>query len=265
MNIEIGSHNAQDFLDEIDKCGYSRGLAKRDYSQFPQGCHAGVQPFPKEWLLSASDQQTRLADQITNRSSLYDIRMANFDTLKSLDQNGLGLCWAFSSTKATMYSRYLAGLPGEVLSAWFVAGKVKGWRDEGGWGAESASYIANNGVPLMSKCPGYKSSYDTSDTEADAQNHKILEFYEGSDDPNENAQIMISALLQGMVCVGDYNWLSHSMCICRVVSLNPLVTDDDNSWNTIDQYGEKGLYRITGSHARPDNVVIVRVSTASAA
>lgn len=264
MRIEIGDHNAQEFLDEIDRCGYARGLAKRDYQANPSGSYANVPTFPSGLLITDPNEQQRLlSEQQANRSSLYDIRMANYDTLKSLDQGSHPLCWAFSSTKAAMYARILMGEPGLILSPWYVAGKIKGWRDEGGWGAQSSEFIASQGVPTMDRCASYRSSAVSSDAPQNALLHKDVLFFEGTDDPDQNTQIMISAYLRGWQVVKDYNWLSHSMCGCRLVSLNPLVVDCDNSWNAIDQYGEKGLYRITGNRARPSNIVVVATTTPS--
>ena len=73
---------------------------------------------------------------------------------------------------------------------------------------------------------------------------------------------MISAFLMGLPPVLDLNWLGHSMCGCRLVSIDPLVVDADNSWGPINDKGEKGTYRLTGSQAIPDSIVVPRVMTA---
>lgn len=185
------------------------------------------------------------------------MRTLRYDTLKSLDQDGLGLCWAFSSTKSAMYMRIRMNDPALVLSAWWVAGKVKGWRDEGGWGSESTSFIAQNGVPTMDLCPSYKSSYDSAATQANAKLHTEILWYDGTDSRDQNVQIMISAFLLGVAPVLDFNWWSHSVCGCRLVSLNPLTIDIDNSWG--ESAGDKGIYRLTGSKAVPDNIVVPMV------
>jgi hypothetical protein len=174
-----------------------------------------------------------------------------------------GNCWAFSSTKAAMYMRARANETDVKLSAWWVAGKVKGWADQGGWGAESTGEIATAGVPSYDLCPAYKSSYDTPDTQANAALHRTLLWYDGSQDRDANRAIMISAFLLGLAPVLDFNWLSHSMCGCRVVSLNPLTIDCDNSWGM--NAGNQGLYQITGDKAIPDGVCVPMVTMPSAA
>ena len=255
--IEIGSHNAGEFLQHIEDSGFKRGLIPRDFADRPEGYHAAMPSFPQELLIPEDEWPERLKQQQDAQASNYDLRNLYYDTLKSLDQDGLGLCWAFSSTKADMYARIRAGEPPLVLSPWYVAGKVKGWRDQGGSGDESAAFLASNGAPTMEKVPRYSSSYVNQDVVQDAAQHKITVWYDGTQSRDMNRKIMVSAFLLGGIPILDLNWLGHSMCGCRVVSLNPFVVDADNSWGEIGQFGEKGLYRLTGQHAIPDNVCVV--------
>lgn len=243
--------------------GKKTGLIPRNYESHPSGYLACCPTAPDDWLVPESQQQDRLEAQQQAKASLYDLRVAHYDALKSLDQNGYGLCWAFSTTKACMYLRALMGEPAEILSAWYVAGIINGWRDEGGWGSASLEFITKNGIPTIDKCPKYSRNAVTQDAAQNALLHKATEWYDGSEDRDRNKQIMISAFLLGLPPVLDYNWLSHSMCGCRLVSLNPLTIDCDNSWGDIGQYGEHGLYRITGSRAIPDGIVVPRVTMPS--
>jgi hypothetical protein len=239
----------------------AKGLIPRNYNTHPSGYLAHAPTFPDDLLIPESQWASLLADQIAQKASLFDHREANYDVLKSLDQDGLGLCWAFSSSKAMMYLRILAGMSGLILSPWWVAGLVKKWRDEGGWGAESTTEIASVGIPAMSMCPSYKSSYDTAETRANAALHKCIQWYDGTEDRDKNRAIMASSFLLGnMVPVLDYNWLSHSMCGCRMVDL-ALTVDCDNSWG--ESAGTKGLYRLTGEKAIPDGIVVAVVQAAS--
>ncbi len=243
--------------------GKKTGLVPRNFSTHPPGYLACAPVAPDDWLVPPSEQQGLLDAQLAAKASLWDIREAHYDVLKSLDQNGYGLCWAFSSTKATMYTRILANEPGMRLSAWYVAGKIKGWADEGGWGQESLKFIADHGVPTMDKCPKYSSSAVASDAAENAKLHAVTEWYDGTDDRTQNTQIMISAFLLGLPCVLDLNWLGHSMAGCCLKSISPLEVWADNSWGEIDQYGPKGIYVLKGSKAVPDNIVVARVSVPS--
>lgn len=242
--------------------GKKTGLIPRNYSSHPVGCYSFAPEFPDEALIPESEWADRLAEQKKNKSSLLNLREANYNALKSLDQNGFGLCWAFSSTKAVMYTRALAGEPVFPLSAWYVAGNVKGWRDEGGWGAASLEFIVQNGVPAMDKCPRYSHGAVAPDASQNAALHKVTQWWDGSNDPRVATKQMISMLLLSVPCVVDLNDMGHSMCAIDIESLNPLTIVYDNSWG---ESQNKGLYLGTGARARPDGLVIPRVSIASIA
>lgn len=240
--------------------GKKTGLIPRDYSAYPVGYLAFAPAFPDDQLIPESDWPALWAEQQANQASLLNLRQANYDTLKSLDQNGYGLCWAFSSTKATMYVRAIMGLPLARLSAWYVAGMIKGWRDQGGWGAASLEFIVQHGVPLMEKCPKYSRSAVAADAADNAELHKVTEWWDGSDNPTLAQKQLVSSLLRDIPCVVDLNDMGHSMCAIAIGNLNPLEIIYDNSWG--DQ-GEQGLYRGRGARARPDGLVIPRVSIPS--
>lgn len=239
-------------INELDNRGLGRGYIKRgpDYSP---GCRAFAPSYPDSLIINPSDYASRFADQQQAKTSLWDVREANYETLKSYDQNGYGLCWAFSSTKAATYLRVLLGVPGARLAPYYVAGEIKGWRDQGGNGDESLAFITSNGVPQESFCPNYSSKNATPAAAANAALNKIAVWHDGSDRCKE---AMISAGLLTLPGVGDFDFLSHSMAFCYIASINPLVTVWDNSWGAIDQYGAKGTYIIKGSHAVPDNFFV---------
>lgn len=238
----------------------STGLVPRDYRAFPVGCLSFAPEFPASELIPESEWADRLAENRKNKAGLLDIREANYETLRSLDQDGLGLCWAFSSTKAVMYLRAVMNQPYLRLSAWWVAGKVVNWRDQGYWGSASLAHIVREGVPAESYCPSYRSSYDTADCRANAALHKVSEWWDGSDDPSTATRQMVSMLLRRVPCVVDLNDMGHSMCAIDIESLSPLRIIYDNSWGE----GEnRGLYIGQGARARPDGLVIPRVTLPS--
>lgn len=249
--------------DESEGTGFGRGrgLIPRDYAANPSGCMAAAPTFPSELLVPESEWAARLAIQQANQASLFDMRESNYDVLKSLNQGQYSLCWAFSTTKAVMYLRAVMNADPVRLSAWWVAGKVKGWRDQGGWNQQSLAQIVSAGVPSESLCPSYQSSFDTAATRTDAATRKVTEWWDGSESRDMNRRIMVSCFLMGLPPVCDYNHISHSMCGCRLVSLNPLTIDCDNSWG--EGSGTKGLYRLQGEKAVPDGLAIPRVTMAA--
>ena len=238
--------------------GFSTGLIPRDYKSHPPGYLSYAPAFSEALILPEVEWEERLREQKAAKASLFDIRERYYEHLKSLNQDGLGLCWAFSTTKAVMYLQSLMSVPTVRLSAWWVAGKIKNWRDQGGWGAESLEGFVNRGAPKESLCPGYKSSYDTSECQADAAKHKVTEWWDGTNSKDKNRAIMISCFLQNIPHADDFNHLSHSMCGCYLESINPLVIWEDNSWS--ESYGTKGLMKLSGSKAIPDGIAIPRVT-----
>lgn len=240
--------------------GKKTGLIPRDFKKHPVGCMAFAPAFPDDQLIDSSEWADRLNEIRTTKSGLLDLRTANYDILKSLDQNGYGLCWAFSSTKATMYTRAIMNEPPVVLSAWYVAGIINGWADQGGWGANSLKFIRETGVPAIDKCSKYSKSSVAPDVLESAALHKVTEWWDGSDDPTTAQKQLVSMLLSRIPCVVDLNDMGHSMCAIDIASLNPIKIIYDNSWG---EQGDHGLYVGQGARARPDGLVIPRVSVPS--
>lgn len=242
--------------------GCGTGLIKRDYGAFPSGYQTGTTTFPSNLLIDKSEWADRLNENRKNKAGLLDRRQDNINVLKSLNQGQYGLCWSFSTTKAVMYVRDLMGFKdGPRLAGWWLAGLVKNWRDEGGWGAASLEKATQVGVATDADCPSYSSRYDNAATRANAALNTVTEWWDGVDDPNMNQQIAISMLLQSTPCVIDLNVMGHSMCCIDIDTLSPLKLIYDNSWGT--NGDPDGLYRGTGAYARPDGLVIPRVSLPS--
>ncbi len=240
--------------------GFSTGLIPRNYSKHPVGSYEGSVPFPESELIPENEWADRLAQNRAEKSGLLDLRETYYEYLKSLDQDGLGLCWNFSTTKNLYYARKVANLPDVFLSPWYVAGKINGWRDQGGWGAASMDYAIKTGLPSLDKCPSYDRKYDTPEAAADCALHKVTEWWDGSDDPRMAQRQLVSMLLKKISCVVDLNDMGHSMNAIDIKSLNPLQIVYDNSW--AESGGNKGLYIGQGARAMPDGLVIGRVTTA---
>jgi hypothetical protein len=238
---------------------FATGLIPRDYSAYPSGYCSVAPAAPDEWLIPENEWEERLREQKANRASLLDLRERYYPTLKSLNQGQHPLCWGFSTTKSGMYLAHSMGDTSLVLSPWWIAGKANGWRNQGGWCTLSLKAAAEIGAVEMQDCPSFSRSYDTSENAAKARTRRVIEWYDGSESRDRNRAIMISAFLIGRAPVLDFNHIGHSMCGCYLESINPLVIYCDNSWGEIDQYGPKGLYKLTGNRAIPDGIVVPRV------
>ncbi len=247
---------------KIDGHQYCTGLAPRDYDAHPM--FANGKEFPDELLIPESDLKDAYDDYIGNQLTLLHLRELANGALNSLDQDGLGLCWYFSTTKANMYARARAGLPMIPLSPWWGAGKINHWADRGGWCEKSMAHAAQYGQPILELCPKYDRKYDTPEVEKAALDHVVLEFWETSQDKGKRSHQFLSAAFRGFSGAVDYNHMGHSMAFCwvpRFASLSDYDVDCDNSWGM--KSGVKGLYRLKAGKARPDSCVIARVSKAT--
>lgn len=266
--ITIDDHNYMQFIDHTGPDGQlrKRGLIPRNFSTHPKGCFAAEKPFDiplipdDQWPDLLSDQQARNADLETIRNhGMFG------QPIPSRDQNGKGYCWAHSSTSAALLVRASQGLPYVDLSAFMVACIIKGYRDEGGYGAESLDFIAANGIPSSQFWPqqSMSRSNDNPAMRANAAEHKYQEWMGLGNGPGTMKQQLVTCLLQPIPIpvVVDFDWWQHSVCAIKLISLNPFTIDIWNSWG--DSWSNNGVGALTGSKAIPDDAIAPRLMTAS--
>lgn len=236
--------------------GYGTGLEPRDYGADPVGTFAPE--FPASELVDESEWEDRLNENRKNKAGLLDVRKLYFNVLRSLNQGRTSLCWNFSTTKACMYANVIMGqVDGPILSPWYLAGLINGWRDHGGFGARSMAAAISNGIPALDKCPRFSQSAVAPDAAADAATRKVTEWWEGADDPRLAQRQLVSMLLKKVPCVVDLNAMRHSMCAIDLASVKPVKVIYDNSWN--ETQTPDGLYLGSGAYASPNGLVIPRV------
>lgn len=170
-------------------------------------------------------------------------------------------CWAHSSTSAALIVRAANNEPYADLSAFMVACIIKGYQDEGGWGAESLEFIAQNGIPTSEFWPqqSMSRSNDNPAMRANAALHKFTEWMDL--DPAQMKAQLVTCLLSGIPVVSDFNWWSHSVCTIDLVSLDPFRTRIWNSWS--DSWSENGTGILEGRKAIPDSALGARVQSPS--
>ncbi len=268
INEQIEEVTPEVFIDPILRPGFATGLIPRNFNTHPPGYVEGVQVYSDADIIPENEWASRLKDQQQGQTDLYSLRELYYDFLKSLNQLNYGYCWAFSTVKCIMYimARMRKCTAEDILSAWMVAGIIKNYRNQGGWNQQSLKFCMDVGVATLTEWPqGARGPsarvYDTPEMRAQAIKRVVTEFRDGTDSREQNRKIMVSAFLRGESPALDYNDIGHSMAGCRLVSLNPLIVDCDNSWS--ETSGTKGLYRRTGNAAIPDGISVATVRTAA--
>lgn len=258
-----------------------KGLIPRDYQSFPRGHYASCKAVDVP-LIDMSEWPDRIKDKVANKSQLSDIRLAGDAgrPIPSLDQDGVGYCWAHSSTSANMLLRALAGLPYVPLSAFAVAATIKKGADEGGWGAQSLDFLMARGQPSQAIWPQGDRNYSKYANDQacwdNAAEHRVTEGWIDLAVPEYDRQLskqqIGTLLLSNVPVVADYNWWSHSVLAIDLLDQHPNrpATDPSrygirilNSWG--DSWSDRGMGVLTDSKAWPDSAVAPRQSTVSMA
>jgi len=241
--------------------GQGMGLEPRDFMRCPQG-YLGVVARPFDLPL-LTDQQIEegIKNQELERSSLQHVRDRgdNGKPIKSLDQNGQGFCWAYSTTAGDMLALAVSGRPHVRLSAHMVGCLVKGYRDQGGWNAQSVAFAAENGVASveywLEKSMGRQN--DTPEMRADAKSRAIMEYMDLAEGGELLLRQMATCLLTNIAYASDHNWWGHSVCAVRLMRWKPTIKVRIwNSWT--DSWGDAGMGDLEGSKAIPNGAIAIR-------
>jgi hypothetical protein len=180
-----------------------------------------------------------------------------------------GNCWAHSTTSAMTVLRAVMGLPYVPLSAFAVACVIKSFRDEGGWGALSAQFATERGIPSSQFWPmqSMSRSNDNPQTWENAKLHRVAEAWvdlqaEAYDRTLTRKQVA-SCLLSNIPVVVDYNWWGHSVCALDLVEINSghFGVRIWNSWG--DSWSDRGMGVLEESKAWPNGAVALRTTTPS--
>lgn len=265
--VTINDHNWTDHVEHVGPEGEYRakGLIPRDFRVQYHGCVAQAEPFPDELLIDEAEWDERIAEQVAKQSSMEDIRNFGMDgqQIPSLDQDGIGYCWIHSGTNCMKIGRAISGEPYVPLSAFMAGSIIKNYRDEGGNGIDGVKFFATKGVcsekywPAQARNP----KYDTPEMWANAALHKALRWYDLSPNASTRRKQVASCLLRNIPVIGDFNWWGHSVMMIRLVSRTE--TNIWNSWS--DSWSVKGIGKLQGSKAWPDNAVALNVESAAAA
>jgi hypothetical protein len=264
--VVIDDDNFEQFIDPA-RVGRSMGCIPRNYATRPVGYFAAAPGFPLK-VIPRDEWKSRIADQDpAGRLSAIRRRGMYGQQIPSRDQNGRGYCWAHSTCSSALIMRALMGLPYADLSAYMVACIIKNYRDQGGYGAESVKFIAENGIATSNTWPqqAVDRRLDTPAMRAEAKNNQIQRWI---DFEPRNVDQFVTCLLLGIPVVSDFNWWSHSVCTLDLIDVDPadirgsLRTRIWNSWG--DQWSDDGEGEVKGRKALPDGMIAPLTFEASA-
>jgi len=275
--------SSQRLIDDLQELhmliGKRSHIGKRDPRQSAfQGNKSGaIQSKLPQYVLTVSETDRLCLDRKKHietdryKGAVYCVTVPNGTIVTRRNGSVLysGNCWAYASTAAVMLLRAVQGLPHVRMSAHAVGCKVKGFRDQGGWSAQSLDFIKEQGVPSVEKWPekSMNRSNDRPDVWANAARHKFTEgFVELSAavyDRDLTFDQVMTCLLSRIPVPVDLMWWGHAVCAVDPVEVEPgsFGIRIWNSWT--DNWGEKGMGVIRGQKAIPDNAVAPRVAMAS--
>lgn len=242
-----------------------RGLVPRDYTIDPPEMFA---PPTEIQLIPRSEWSARIKEMEETKSRLSDLRMIakNGGPIPSLDQNGDGYCWSYSTGSCSMLVRARDNQPYVRLNPHAVAAIIKKGRNEGGWCGLSAKFLREYGIPSEEYWPGHSRalSNDTPAMRENAALHKVIEDWvdlaASLYDQNLTFEQMMSCLLMRIPCALDFNHWSHSVCGVDPVEIEP-GSFGPRIWNSwTDSWGDMGMGVLRGSKGIPDGALAIRVA-----
>lgn len=251
----------QVYAPTIDGEVKGHGLVPRDLAIYPPEMFDPPSQLP---LIPQSEWVDRISQIEREQSGLEHMR-----DFPSLDQNGQGYCWAYSTTSCVMLLRCKMNQPRVRLSAHAIGCMVKNFRDEGGWCGLSAKFQREKGCPSVEFWAEKSMSRgnDRPETWANAAQHKVTEEWVDLARPvydqNLTWQQVATCMLARIPCAVDFNHWSHSVCAIALVKVESgsFGLKILNSWS--DQWGDRGTGILRGGKERPDGAVALRVSIPS--
>lgn len=245
--------------DDLYPPQFARGLVPRDYKEYPVEMFA---PPSSMNLIPRSEWDARIDEQEAQQSSLEHLYLAaGWD---HLDQGQYPLCWAHSTAHSIMLQRMVSNLPHVPLSAFGLAMKANGFKNQGGWSGLSAKQAREGGITTQAYWPqgSLSKSNDTPASQTEALKYRITEDYvdltRSVYDQNLSFDQVASCLLSNIPCPVDFNWWAHAICGVRLIRVEAGSYGIRilNSWKG---WGRRGLGDLRGTKAIPDGALATGV------
>lgn len=236
--VVIDDSNASQFKKRYNSHGVSEsGYVPRDLKAFPVGSMPFTAKFPKELYIPREQWKERIEEKQRKKTRLSDLCTAS--PVKWLNQSPSWYCWCYAVVHAVMVTRIVQNEPYRALVPESVAGPIKNYRKQGGWGSQALKYIAEHGVADETVWPRIKHAdantpkyFEGSRT--NAAETKIDEWWDLSNDFDAKASLM----LRNFPVPSGYNFMGHEMCSIDLVVLK----NGGFGCMDLDSYAQNGKY-----------------------
>lgn len=223
---------------------HGRGYIDRDYQEDPLG---GL-GFAKAFSLHAytmAELIERIKEKTANKSWMSD----KCDSVgsKVKNQSNSNYCWNHAPVRGAEIKYVMMGGQVKTLSAFWGAARIKGGRNQGGWGIQAVKYLHEYGVPLEEFHKPMDFSVDRSlETEANAKQHQVVTW--DDIDPSDKLTIWSAVVDDHPITVGIPAW-GHEVCLTFLTLDGSTIREGiDNSWNTT--WGNNGRGVLKGNMQR---------------
>lgn len=238
----------------------------RDKKKHPYGSAPGTVPLSATGvrIIPRSEWPAYIAARKAANAGLMAL---TYGKVPCSDQNGLGYCWVHSSKNSWQTTAYTQGFGSIELSAVSIGGPLTGYRNEGGWPADSIRFLKDTGGVRTSLWPenDLDSRYaKRPEVQADYPRHKIADTIADLGASGKMFDEVATCLLLGCPCAVSYDWWQHAVegediqqeasgkysIICR------------NSWGDEWSDGDNGFFAMPEGKGTPDDAQAVMLVNA---